>query len=101
MSEANPVRIFSRFLKPVLTFAHWKTLKAKLSDGPRKTLHSRRYNRRTKQNSFHCFVTNLLGARYDIRTIHELWGDKDVSAFMVYPHARNKECRGARRLGMG
>ncbi len=59
--------------------------------------HLAKIDKRVSCHTFrHSFATQLLQNHYDIRTVQELLGHKDVKTTMIYTHVLNKGGRGVR-----
>jgi site-specific recombinase XerD len=67
--------------------------KPRLLDQVRLVCQVRHYSLHTFR---HCFATHLLESGYNISTVEELQGHKDVRTTMIYTYVLNKDGKGVR-----
>lgn len=72
---------------------HEKTIQRAIKNAARKTGLMKRVTSHTLR---HCFATHMLENGYDIRTVQELLGHKDVRTTQIYTHVMSKGANAVR-----
>ena len=69
----------------------WHMSESTLQKAVKQAIRKAGINKHASCHTFrHCFATHLLESGYDIRTVQELLGHKDVKTTMVYTHVLNR-----------
>jgi integron integrase len=82
-----------RFGPPTRFHLHESAIQRAVTEAGRKAGLTKRVGCHTLR---HSFATHLLEAGYDIRTVQELLGHRDVSTTMIYTHVLNRGGLGVR-----